>query len=877
MSEESVETPCLRIRAIVGSDGDLIDGLVDSILGEQTDVRIFCLMHDWFAPDSGGAETALLDLCLPSRRPGSSLGRYLPVLHLRLTKTVARGFLFLGEPLTATFVKQHLALDLIRETYKPILFLIRSGQTGRDDDDIIGLISWHRKTVIRTLRKLAKVTPSVNWMINNFGAYEAELVLTSAAYFFTDLVCTKETLRHLVALFTRELGWQLVAITGYAELCRIYSASMWLGEVKEFTAYAAKKLARDDAESALLDETVNSFRGQLLLPHRDTIRYIYLCFHQCLNKTTFSSYSQQTSRHAISNSQRGEICRGLDAEFRENMLSMFNKDRYLTTNMNVSQFRLGAMPKGYTCFHATSSLDSRLRNSGSDEEEVGGEPRRWYGQSRDVGALLRSMNECFPSAGLGEEFSHLFELACHPGLRSAQTALLGGAGRYPVFRSEFQGKHYFILAADDDPLEEHWRKTIRYPTPEWLTAEYSEEILTQGLLYDELQVQLDSPETQFLVSRHEFFNPRLPVFNLVLDLDLRLDAATAGPSFQSVRRLCHALRTEILDALRILGEIRDDHYILFFKSSCPRDEAPRDLDYYFDSEGVTLANEGPDESSHFCSCTEKLGLRIITSLPTGVIMVGTEPVTSLVKIINRLTKINPEINTLFPQVKTCDEGPFDLGIYRAGHSIRLPHTYKTRGLNALEGLLKLLIILPPGCDLDGYLARAVDLRYLLHHAHPPDHGDGPCRAVLGVDDKSDSYLARRVAEQLPRVKRNIDKHIEELTGQEVTSWVAARAWPQMHEFILQYLPNAKARQFDRVRFERVGHNMVLLKPRQGGNFQCLRFDHRSRSQTTRIFLALYSANGDNIVLTLMSQCFSQKCNSNKSTPHFSTTINIKTG
>lgn len=357
---------------------------------------------------------------------------------------------------------------------------------------------------------------------------------------------------------------------------------------------------------------------------------------------------------------------------------------------------------------------------------------------------------------------------------------------------------------------------------------------------------------QLFISRHEIFNPHLPVFNLVLDFDLEHTNHTRMSSLHILLRLCHLLRGEILDALNLLGHVdKETHYVLFFKSTCP-----------------PLPVEVENMEDLFCTCQEKLGLRIITQLPKGVALAGSEAVIGLVKVINRLIKLNSEICGLFPQIRG-ETGPFDVGVYHAGRSIRIPHTYKVASGQKPSKQLRILVILPPKGEVSEYLTRCITLSHLLHHGHPLAENPGIQRIIFRVTDTSEDFLERKSVEHLPRPCHNISAKIEGVTGKDLLSWITECVWPDILRSIRLHLQDDRVAQFQNILFEPGGGNIVVVKPRKGRYFSCLNYSHKNKAQTVRIFLALHSTNSSVITITLMSQCFSSKCNNNRSTPHFS--------
>lgn len=888
------------MRCLLGADGDVVETLIDGILGTDSPTPLYCLCHTAGDLRLHGQNTDLvdLDLCLPAKRPGCG-ERCLPLARLRMPLLATMAFLCDGDHLSAARMHEFLNRYFTAKIFRPVLELVTTIDSPAFD--FRGLLSWHRTKVISTIKKLVRPIPSVNWLIATFGTWEAEFILTTTEYFFSAVPCSRETLQHLATLFIGDTrGRSLVSVGSFFDLCLLVGRSPWQANVPHFGEFLTAKLEADDREIVALDGVLDRFRGTLFMSKQDTLRFLYIGFFQCLNRITFEKYTRATDslekvRCHLEKLKAGKgseiLSAALDADFKQRMETYYNKTDFLAQHTR--------------CYSLVASASALQGYSLSKSTGM----RAWSGQHRDLVSFLETVSDNFPFLGLTRDLSGLLALAAlprdyrelhqagptpsqiAPGDQCAQDMFLSAVGRFPVFRTEFNGGHYFSLMIED-ALESHWLKTIHvageaigafldrqeqelssdnFIFPKYhstasatgliederssgsLLKTVDEELLTQLIFYDE-PPQITDIRQQLLVSRHEFFNSRLPVFNLVLDFDLDHIAETRMPTLSRLLRLCHLLRDEVLDALELLGPVdRRTHYVLFFKSTCP--PLPPDVQ---NTDGL------------FCTCQEKLGLRIITRLPPGRVLAGTDCVIGIVKVINRLIRLNAEICKLYPQIKK-DSGPLDVGIYHSGRSIRLPNTFKVTATAArVSKQLRILVVLPPEGSFIEYLRRCVTLSYLLHHGTPqPDEKEKELEVFFRVVDTSEDFLEQKSIEHLPRPCEDIPARIEAVRGHNVLVWITECAWPAVFRSMRQHLQNDKTVQFQNVNFELGGRNIVILKPRKGRYFSCLNYQHKNKAQTVRFFLALHSTNSNTITVTLMSQCFSSKCNNNRSTPHFS--------
>lgn len=865
-----------------------METLIDAILDTDSPTLFYCLSYsgidlNWPLENSSWLD---LSLCLAARRPGCGQ-RYMPLARLTIPVSEAVQFLCHGCTLSSSAIKKFLNRQQTTKLLRPILELVTNIDSY--NFDLRGLLSWHRTKVISAVKKLVKPIPSVNWLIATFGTSEAEFVLTASTYFFSNIPCSRETIQHLVSLFIGDdRGRSLISVGTFGEIAPIIGPSKWQCSIPLFWKFLKVKLESDDLEMAALDTVLNRFRGNLFMSKEDTLRFLYIGFFQCLNRTSFERYTLSTgtfgkvSEHlnSLKNAKiDGILSSSLDSAFKQRMETYFNKTDFLTQHTVCASLDVpDEQILGYSLSEATGI-------------------KAWIGQSRELATFLGEIRETLPFMCLSEDLSGLLTLASASEYPlgsspedSAQMTFLSTLGRFPVFRTEFNGSHYFSLMIHDT-LEAHWRSSIHFGSElvgEFLNRRHQrlqrhtelktqrpsatsdpghiecqisgddgcefymdEELLTKLIFYDD-PPQASNIGQQLFISRHEIFNPHIPVFNLVLDFDLEHTSHTRMPSLHTLLRVCQLLRGEILDALELLGHVdKETHYVLFFKSTCP-----------------PLPVEVENTEDLYCTCQEKLGLRIITQLPPGVVLVGSETVIGLVKVINRLIKLNSEICDIFPQIRR-EVGPFDLGVYHSGRSIRIPHTFKVTSGQRPSKQLRILVTLPPKGSFHEYLRRCLTLSCLLHHGQLlPDKALNQ-RLIFKVIDRSEDFLERKSVEHLPRACNDIPARIEGVTGQDLVAWITDYVWPDILRSIRLHLQDDRVAQFQNVFFEPGGGNIVVVKPRRGRYFSCLNYSHKNKAQTVRIFLALHSTNSNVITITLMSQCFSSKCNSNRSTPHFS--------
>lgn len=838
--ETTYRREALTVRVIFCTSGDSAETIADVLTGAPTSASFFSVFHDLFYSQIL-APRVTLKLCLPARRPGNGT-RCSPVLVLRTDASVASGFLG-GRPLEASDIKYMLLSDQTAGLFKPLLEIIGGARAPPNQDACTfqSQVAWLRTKFVTALRKLYKMTPSPYWMLSAFGAQEAQFVLTSSFYFFEHtVVCTTETVSHLSRLFSPQQGQTLVSVTSHEELGQLYGTSPFRRRVPAFVAYVKEKLARDSLETEAIDRTIDQIRGKLMLSNQDLVHFIYISFYQCLNKRAFLRYSRQTSSSSAIRElgEDPQLCGALHGEFRDHVQSYYHKKTYLSTYIDI-RYVGGVLPDGYF----GGSL-------------VGERCVYWCGQSKDTASLLATISQQVPHLRLQNEFAGMLDVAALRGSDDGQfkEGLFSHSQALPLYRCEFLGKQFFTMLQEDG-LERYWEQSVIFPgDQDWDML--SDKDLTYRIFYHDLSLSLPTLKEQLLVSRHEYFNPRLPVYRWVLDFDLPV-CRDIDRTFEEVHSLCCSLREAILDIIQLLGPVDPrTHPVYFFKSACPPDEW----------RGEDVA------STSFCRCHDKLGMRIIVPFPEGVCVVGSEPMVALTGILNRTIKLDPELVHRFPSIQKKG-GPFDCGIYGRGRSVRLPHCYKVGLVGELCRLLKILVCHPAPNGKAQYVRRAFTLRELLHHS--PGHSAGHVgRIIYSIMDRNENFLENKTISYLPAKIPHIFQRIETLSGRSIEDWLHSAVWDKAYDTICKFFPDEKAQQFSHVAFTQQGENIIQLRPRQGRHFLCINHNHKNKSKTVRVFLTLHSIRVSEVTVTLMSQCFASKCNNNVPTAHFSFVVPV---
>nr|AIA82801.1 DNA replication protein [Bovine gammaherpesvirus 4]QJC19157.1 DNA replication protein [Bovine gammaherpesvirus 4] len=819
-----------KYKVLFATDGDCAEAIADVLCKSDSSTYFYPVIHNCFNTPS--TAQVILSMCLPNKRPGGAR-KCSEIFQLKLDTSAALSFLLAVKPIPSSTLQTWVDFSVARKCFDPLLEIIMlDGKQCQEPMSTFSTkICWFRAKFVTALRKLYKMTPSPYWMVTTFGCYEIQFILVSVLYFFEKHCLTVETISHLARLFEPRRGQFLAAVNTYLELATIFSTSCYLTKVPAFVEYIKLKLARDDMEAEAIDKNINEFRSELILSNQDLVQYVYLSFFQCLNKQNFLQYSKKTLPENIHILDKDPILtKFIDQEFKDKMATYYNKSMYLNTCISIHQAKVPNV-SGYL-----------LQSSPTNQ------PQYWCGQAKDVQVLLGEINKHYPHLLLPEEFQGLLDLAALDGDSGPKGGIFMTPGKNPVYRCEFLNKYYFVMVSTDY-LETHWKKNILLPVVDCWWAQ-SDEFITENITYVETFYSMHSIKDQLCLSRHEYFNPRLPVFNLVMDFDLKVITHTRP--LLDIYRLCLRLRDSVLDVLHILGPVEKDHPVYFFKSACP-----------------VLVED--TVNNRFCNCNSKIGLRIITRFPNNVVLVGSDPLISLVTILNRIVKLDKELVKMYPEIMR-DNGPFDVGIYHRGRSVRLPHTYKVGDNGALTHLLKIIVCHPYSADKRGYVIGAYELKNLLHHA---GHSQKDMfSTVYAIEDINENFLSSKTQESLQRSSSLMSTKLDALFSMDITDWILNTVWPRIFDNINLYFPDDKVHQFAYVKFLPTQGNIVQVKPLKGSNFRCLTFNHRGKVPTVRIFLVFHIIKEHEVIITFMSQCFANKCNSNKSIAHFSVIMAI---
>lgn len=837
-----MSTPVV-IKALVATNTDTAEAVLDAILSRPEEgFRLFCLCHN--APPLHRVAGSLveLQLHLPKKRL-TSRSRCARVLTLRLPGEEAAPFLRGVAPLTADRLAAHLDRAGALRSLAPLVELLTLSAKKQPQGDARGRVAWLRPKIVGCLRRIYRVNVSARWFLSTFGSHEAQFVLVSAAYYFWGIPCTIETLTHLTELFTSEAGQSLAAVTSLAELGEVFGSSAWAERTEAFARFAREKLRRDSREIRAVARTIDAYRGRLPLASADLVRYVYLAHAQCFNEATFKRYSRITSVGEIGRLPVGGVVLPslLDRGFAEHMRTYFTRETYLSEHVRVQKLDIRTEPPSPYSW---------------DPDPEDGLARAWAGLSADVARELAELASWH--AGEGPAYPpSLRGFLCLAGQATGHgqwnpkeqflpDAALRSGQRLPVFLCHFADRRYFVMAAAD-PFSARLAEVVSVPAD----CRLPDTRLTRAISYTPSYFSQNSLGEQLFVSRHEYFNPRLPVCNLVLDLDLKTRGAPW--TLEEIYDLCLTVRRELLRLMRRLGPVSRSHPVYFFKSACP----PPD-------------SENMEDVLPFCICTGKLGFRVITPLPKGHAIVGTSAVQGFVCVLQKLMGLTACLRRLRHKIKDIGAPLFDSGVYHAGRCIRLPHTYKVDRGGALGRQLRLFVCHPEEEDKRSYVENALNIQNLLHHSL---HVGWPAPKTFcyHVSDDGRDYLIRRTRETLPPTVENACAAIEGQLGLDLVAWVSSCVWPSVMSTLATAVPEDKFPQFLHVTFEQTGPNLVQVCHGRGRNFACLRHNHRTSSKNVRVFLVLYYTP-QAITVTFMSQCFAGRCGANQPTAHFSISV-----
>nr|CDI95405.1 GP70 [Caviid herpesvirus 2 str. CIDMTR] len=654
------------------------------------------------------------------------------------------------------------------------------GAGGRARPEFKHLVYFSRTRIIRYLNTTFLTPNSPAWFMSTFGPTEGMLLLAMSYYLFERQCSTVQTTRDYVRCFVADTGAPILTYISMADLSRTLLASRFRGKIARFAEYAKRRNARDRRELAFVDRQIDRFRQEAKLPDATCVHYIYLAYRTALHRERILTYCDAAAYDPDVPDEdqctRDELCLGryLDQDLLSTMERYFSPegffDHYVdrvvadVRDLDYTGYRYDAYADstaGY--FGSSHALDRMLtkinRNVGTLFDPI---ERSVSGllEIASSGRVVRSAEG--PPGGsetLTDRRHHLFPDLLPP-----------RSGPLPVFRVEIaESRHVFCCLAKENWARRMFPKDFFSMLPD---EALSDEALTDAVWTNDDAVASPSYQTQLFRTRHEFFNARLPVFNFVGDLDLKLRDSGA-----SARRcvdkpfvfdLCRALRRVIVRSwARLFGtEVveQDYHPVFFFKTACRDDDDDADgggdvadeghhrrfgemstyasladiadnLDEdelrcfeerraalrYADLHPSPVDDAGPNvwERNAFCRCREKIGIRVIAPFPPGYAL-SADAVRTLATFLNHLMGLDAELVRLANDVVHLADA-FDTGIYHTGRTVRLPFMYKLDRESGyiMHGRLNPLIVVPPArrqSDCLGFVRDQTDVRNLLHHS-----------------------------------------------------------------------------------------------------------------------------------------------------------------
>ncbi|UEH20496.1 primase subunit [Elephant endotheliotropic herpesvirus 2] len=438
----------------------------------------------------------------------------------------------------------------------------------------------------------------------------------------------------------------------------------------------------------------------------------------------------------------------------------------------------------------------------------------------------------------------------------------------PMYRTDgfqnMQLTRYFSIVGREDWLSNSNVGEVIESVPE----EYvSDERLTESVWVPDNRVSSPRLSEQLYRSRHEMFNDRLPIYNFVGDVDLKI---TNPVSRDWIFAFCRNLRRIILETFSYIFEHLDTkvHPVYFFKSQCE------------------------PEPGSFCGCSEKIGLRIITPLPKNTCILGGKNAKHLCDILNHVMFLDKDMFPLVNSIVT-DKNCFDNGIYSHGKSVRLPLMSKVdESLGFLQNRLLPIFIVPSCYHRDGthkqFVRDQLNLANWLHH-NPSVNAYDPSKSisyVLAINDvgrsQDASFIDNKLNKLLKREYVHIDSLIEVFKSKygvtETTYFIETVVWPHFLRTIKNNYSSPACNQFNNVCFDDTSWPCVqLFKIHQGmrRNFYCIQYDHKDARENVHFFIDFRPESTTTIWATLWSRCFSRKCKSNAKNVHVSHKITIQ--
>ncbi|QPF49842.1 helicase-primase primase subunit [Suid alphaherpesvirus 1] len=939
--------PPSMIRVLYATDGCAITYSLMLLTGQEPSGAVYVVSYAW---DGAGLDEAFslpgerAEAELLARRPGVTICltghvasvRVRPVFVAAATPAVVRA-LCRGEPLAARDVLEAMdeaatfalhdgliaALTMVLEQMRPRTGNaeyaperpLRSIAVGRRG--LTSLFVHHETQTLAAFRRLYRNHNTPFWYVARFGPEEKTLVLATRLHLFHarpayDLRALKDLLlTYNGRVGPNPSGLDPAGLLSFAALSRFCCLSGYArGPAAARAArYVDERVRADRAEMGVLRDYIAHDRGSLKLPDREFVTYVYLAHFESFNRARLREHLDAVNvtdpAAPVGRSPLGERAA---ATFFRHVRAQLNIRDYVAQNVTPSVARLApAVGAGYVEDRTYAALAADAprglcdaaaglaRHVTAVEERLA--PHGWVRAPDEEQAHSQQQQ---PGAD-GTVLRRLLELAAAPGggrARTALGALLGlpdARPPAPVYRVELAHRRqaFAVLAGDA------WGRATarRDAAPEMAAHE---------------------PPAQMYVSRHEVFNARLAVTNIVLDVDFRLARPVPAGTLEAAMR---GFRRAVLDALALLFPEADGdwaaHPCYVYKSACPPggagaagsaaaassddglEGAPWDDDvaapadfgaapdgedwadwdagapaevYTCDDDEVGAGIPGsssaaaPDpepgparapaaDERPACGCRAKMGFRVCTPVPSPYAVAGADTVRGLARVLQQAVLLERDfIEPMGPYLQ--DFTFVDTGVYAHGRSLRLPFFAKVDG-GGCHGRLLPFGDAPPGFD---------DPRNFHFHARP---AHAVTRVLHSLGGEYESFFERKAARNreaffarrtpLADMLRGLAVDAEDRRALEAFVADVAMA-PVLRHLDAHF--NGRAHEYAGATAQRVvaKPDWVLFQLCGPARFSCLRARH-ARSPPARTFVALSVDAHDRLCISLSQQCFATKCGS----------------
>ena len=209
---------------------------------------------------------------------------------------------------------------------------------------------------------------------------------------------------------------------------------------------------------------------------------------------------------------------------------------------------------------------------------------------------------------------------------------------------------------------------------------------------------------------NEMFNGNLAIGAVPFDVDLNSYNNGFPPTFQDICTLCRGLLGVVKLFINLLRRHPHDRDVTgcelyCYKSECDYDDEELPLLVPTDNDGftehlvrtmchLTTENDRPEEEEEEevadwkkpCSCTKKVGLRVIVTLPPDVLFGSIMALASAAELLISFAKSDMSILHILTEFGGDVESALDTSVWAANKSLRIPYSRKPDGSRKLVPL-----------------------------------------------------------------------------------------------------------------------------------------------------------------------------------------------